>query len=262
MKKTFTHLLFYKLSFAMLLLLMTNSMQAQFQVTNTANASSAYDPITLISNVFIGQGMDIDTIIFEGSPQQVGYFQNGGTAIGINEGILITNGNAESAATANTSGSTTTSYNTTNTTSPLNGIATGNVNDIAQYTIVFTPTSSTLSFNYVFGSEEYPEWVGSTFNDVFGFFISGPNNIGPFTNVALVPGTTTAVSINNVNAGSNATYYNSNTAGLHEYDGYTTVMTATANVTPCSNTRLFWRLVMWATGLMILAYSYKLVVLW
>jgi gliding motility-associated-like protein len=233
MKKTFTHLLFYKLSFAMLLLLMTNSMQAQFQVTNTANASSAYDPITLISNVFIGQGMDIDTIIFEGSPQQVGYFQNGGTAIGINEGILITNGNAESAATANTSGSTTTSYNTTNTTSPLNGIATGNVNDIAQYTIVFTPTSSTLSFNYVFGSEEYPEWVGSTFNDVFGFFISGPNNIGPFTNVALVPGTTTAVSINNVNAGSNATYYNSNTAGLHEYDGYTTVMTATANVTPC-----------------------------
>jgi gliding motility-associated-like protein len=233
MKKTFTPLLFYKFGFAMLLLLMSNSMQAQIQVTNTGNASSAYDPITLISNVFIGQGMDIDTIIFEGNAQQVGYFQNGGTAIGINDGILITNGNAESAANPNTATNTTTQYNTTNTTSPLNNVVTGNINDIAQYTIVFTPTSSTLSFNYVFGSEEYPEWVGSAFNDVFGFFISGPNSMGPFTNIALVPGTTTPVSINTVNVGSNPTYYNTNGAALHEYDGYTTVMTATANVTPC-----------------------------
>ncbi len=216
-----------------MLLSVTNSIQAQFQVTSTSNISSAYNPITLISNVFIGQGMDIDTIIYEGSPQQVGYFQNAAGAIGIPNGIIISSGNVESATNANTSGSTTTNFGTTSTTSPLTAIATGAVKDLSQYTIVFTPTSSTLSFNYVFASEEYPEWVGSTFNDVFGFFISGPNNAGPFSNIAIIPGTPTPVSINNVNAGSNATYYNSNTTGAHEYDGYTTVMTATANVIPC-----------------------------
>ena len=233
MKKTFTKINF-KVGFGILIFLLTNNLNAQnIQVTNTANISSAYDPITLISNVFIGQGMDIDTIIFEGNPQQVGYFQNGGAAIGISDGILITNGNAEDAQNPNTATGTTTAYNTTNSTSPLSSVVSGAGNDIAEYTIVFTPTSSTLTFNYVFGSEEYPEWVGSSFNDVFGFFISGPNNTGPFTNIALLPGSTTPVSINSVNAGSNAAYYVTNTGNLHEYDATTTVLTATANVTPC-----------------------------
>jgi gliding motility-associated-like protein len=233
MKKTFTKNIF-KVGFGILIFLLTNHLKAQnIQVTNTANISSAYDPITLISNVFIGQGMDIDTIIYEGDPQQVGYFQNGGAAVGIADGILITNGNAEDAQNPNTAGGTTTNYGTTNTTSPLSTVVAGAGNDIAQYTIVFTPTSSTLTFNYVFGSEEYPEWVGSAFNDVFGFFISGPNNTGPFSNIALLPGSTTPVSINSVNAGSNASYYVTNNGTLHEYDATTTVLTATANVTPC-----------------------------
>ena len=86
MKKTFTKINF-KVGFGILIFLLTNNLNAQnIQVTNTANISSAYDPITLISNVFIGQGMDIDTIIFEGNPQQVGYFQNGGAAIGVSPG--------------------------------------------------------------------------------------------------------------------------------------------------------------------------------
>ena len=230
MKRAFT---LSKLGLLSLILLMTYNVNAQLQVTHTGNISSAYDPITLISNVFIGQGMDIDTIIFEGDPAQVGYFQNGGSAIGIADGILITNGNAEDAANANLAGGTTTTYNTTSTTTPLNNVVTGAGNDLAQYTIVFTPTSSTLTFNYVFGSEEYPEWVGSAFNDVFGFFISGPNNTLPYSNIALLPGTTIPVSINSVNPTANSTYYQSNTGTNHEYDGYTTVLTAVANVTPC-----------------------------
>jgi hypothetical protein len=60
-----------------------------------------------------------------------------------------------------------------------------------------------VSFQYVFASEEYNEFVGSRFNDVFGFFLNG-------TNIALIPGTSTPVAINTVNCGSNSTFYNSN----------------------------------------------------
>ena len=60
----------------------------------------------------------------------------------------------------------------------------------------FVPNADTLFFSYVFGSEEYNEFVGS-FNDVFGFFVNGQN-------VALIPGTNTPVSINTINNGNPA----------------------------------------------------------
>ena len=56
------------------------------------------------------------------------------------------------------------------------------------------PSGDSLKFNFVFGSEEYNEWVGSQYNDVFGFFISGPGitgdpGIGNDHNIALIPNT-------------------------------------------------------------------------
>jgi len=85
------------------------------------------------------------------------------------------------------------------------------------------PTSNSISLSYVFSSEEYNEYVGSSYNDVFGFFVNG-------TNCALVNGT--PVSINNINAGSNATLYIDNTAGTldTEMDGLTTVLKCNAVV--------------------------------
>ncbi|MBK9459454.1 MAG: choice-of-anchor L domain-containing protein [Sphingobacteriales bacterium] len=57
-------------------------------------------------------------------------------------------------------------------------------------------TEPTIEFKYVFGSEEYLEYVGSNFNDVFGFFIGAIGD--PLQNIAFIPDTTVAVSINNV----------------------------------------------------------------
>ncbi len=105
------------------------------------------------------------------------------------------------------------------------------------------PAGSFVEFEYVFGSEEYPEFNCSAFNDVFGFYISGPGFAAP-TNIALLPASTTPVSINTVNDGSNAScvsnsaYYVTNTGSSSTLDGFTVPLIATAPVTAGSTYHL------------------------
>jgi outer membrane protein OmpA-like peptidoglycan-associated protein len=68
----------------------------------------------------------------------------------------------------------------------------------------FVPMGNSVQFNYQFGSDEYPEYVGSPYNDVFAFFISDENST---SNIALVPGKSIPVSINNINARSDSAYF-------------------------------------------------------
>lgn len=91
-----------------------------------------------------------------------------------------------------------------------------------------------LFFNYVFGSEEYNEYVDSDYNDVFAFFIEGQN-------IAIIPGSGgIPVAINNVNcedpfnppSGDFCNLFNNNDLSDggpffdFEYDGFTDVFTA------------------------------------
>ncbi|PHI21243.1 hypothetical protein CEQ90_04285 [Lewinellaceae bacterium SD302] len=119
---------------------------------------------------------------------------------------------------------------------------------------VFANTQE-LVFEYVFGSEEYPEFVelpGSSFgfNDIFAFFISGPGIVGEPAlggqeNIAVLPDGTT-VEINRVNEGLNWQYYRNNSEGQSiQYDGLTSdslgvkkSLTARRSVTPCKNYRI------------------------
>jgi hypothetical protein len=83
--------------------------------------------------------------------------------------------------------------------------------DAAAYQVTVVPTGHTLVVRYAFGSEEYPEYVGSQFNDVMAVFVNGQN-------CALVPGTSTPVAINSVNQNSNSQYYVDNTSGAAGYN--------------------------------------------
>ncbi|HLP95855.1 MAG TPA: choice-of-anchor L domain-containing protein [Saprospiraceae bacterium] len=215
--------------------------QAQFlQVTDVV--TGPYNPQSLISNVFLGEGVEVTSITFNGDPRAVGYFSGGTPALGIERGILLTSGFAVNAADdgivqasdGNAGGSVEPS---------LQPIATDDLNDVAVYTITFIPNSDTLRFRYSFGSEEYPEYACTAFNDVFGFFIQGPG-YPVFTNIAKVPGTNLPVSINNVHPTNpaappcpafNVQYYNDNLSSNLQpvYDGFTDVFTAIAVVTPC-----------------------------
>ncbi|MDV7399928.1 choice-of-anchor L domain-containing protein, partial [Arthrospira platensis SPKY1] len=83
------------------------------------------------------------------------------------------------------------------------------IEDVAIFQIDFVPQGDTIMFRYVFASDEYPEFVCSSFNDVFGFFLEGPDPSTGQTvqrNLANVPGTDLPVSINSVNNGQLGSY--------------------------------------------------------
>jgi gliding motility-associated-like protein len=109
----------------------------------------------------------------------------------------------------------------------------------------FIPSGDTLLFNYMFGSDEYPEFSPSSFNDAFGLFLWGPGITGPYVlagypnggnNIATIPGGI-PVTINNVGDVSNTQYYVFNEASSTltygnaiQYDGTTVLLTASASV--------------------------------
>jgi hypothetical protein len=76
-------------------------------------------------------------------------------------------------------------------------------NDAAILEFDFIAEAGTISFLYVFASEEYNEFVNLGFSDVFGVFLDG-------TNISLIPGSQTPVSIDTVNNGGNSAFYNDN----------------------------------------------------
>ncbi len=249
MNRTIT--LFPKLFLSTAFLCFFHSAQAQLLQTIDATNNGPYTPQSLISNILLGDGVTVTSVLYNGSPRAVGYFSGGTQSIGIERGIIMTTGLAGkpaapsngptsvgSAQASNGNGSSATDAN-------LSAIATLPLSDVAVYTITFIPTSDTLRFRYCFASEEYPEFACTEFNDLFGFFIQGPGYPTP-TNIARVPGTPNLpVTINNIHPLNNAVfptcqpfnaqYYNSNLGSTQQpvYDGYTDVFTAMAVVTPC-----------------------------
>ena len=220
-------------------------------------------PQNLITNIFLGDGVEVLNVSYQGSNNSVGFFKTGQNAVGMERGIVMTTGRAVTAGLAfgvAEPGSAQASVdNQSNVSDPdLDAIAAGeDVFNVTKYEITFIPISDTLRFRYAFASEEYPEFVCSEFNDIFGFFISGPGINGPFQNnainIARIPGTNLPVTINNVNSGQvgnagelvNCTpprgslaygqYYNDNddSPNFPIYDGITDVFTAEAIVQPC-----------------------------
>jgi len=199
--------------------------------------NTAATPAQMVSNI-VGGGITVSNIQYSGAAIASGSFTGGaGTNLGFSTGIILTSGNATGAPGPNNSGSYTGSNGSGSDPQLANLIPGYSINDAVFLKFDLVPLSDTVKFRYVFGSEEYPEWVSSSFNDVFGFFISGPNPGGGTynnKNIAIIPGTQLPVTIDNVNANSYSQYYVNNSGGATiQYDGFTKVLTAWAKVVPC-----------------------------
>ena len=223
---------------------------SQITVTNTQT------PIQLVENVLLGFGVTASNITVNGTPLNstniqgnVSYFDASGTAFPIPTGVLLTTGNGIAAIGPNSTGSFTNNAPATPSvaTDPhLISIANAAPTNGIVLEFDFIPSGDTISFNYIFGSDEYPEFSPSTFNDAFGFFLWGPGITGPYalggypaggSNLAIIPGTTTPVTINNLGpgAGQFPQFYTNNLGGAAygtaiQYDGTTVTLSANATV--------------------------------
>lgn len=192
----------------------------------------------LVNNVLVGDGVQTRNVVYTGYDRSFALFENGDKAdLGLDKGIILSSGVAVGAKGPN---------NNVGYTSGLGGagnaileaIAGTKTLDAAVLQFEFKPQTSRIQFKYIFASDEYKEWVDAGFNDIFGFFISGPGITGE-QNVALVPGTSIFVSIDNVSHKRNTQYYRDNediskkSYAYLQADGLTTVLTADLTLTAC-----------------------------
>ncbi|MGV3638388.1 MAG: choice-of-anchor L domain-containing protein [Flavobacteriales bacterium] len=228
---------------------------------------ASFTPEQLVQNVLLGGGVSISNITFNGVPlapvsEQIGSFTApAGSNLGLLAGLIMSTGQVQSDPDnfefgANGDVTDFASSTLAGASDPdLEDLSGQAINDAAILEFDFVPTGDSLKFRYVFGSEEYPSFTCSDYNDAFGFFLSGPGIAGPFSNgainIALVPGTNIPVSINTLNSGessggdetdceaadpnwqSNSVYFVDNAAQsgtIVTYDGFTTVLTAFALV--------------------------------
>lgn len=208
----------------------------------------------MIQQLF-GNGVVVSnlTINCDTTQDQAGWFVANNTNLGLTNGMLLTSGAVQGAVGPNNSSGNTVGVTNGPGDALLNQISSATTYDACGIEFDLIPYCDTISLQYVFGSEEYMEFVNAGFNDVFGFFISGPNPAGGNYvnfNIARIPGTAIPVTIDNVNCNTNNAYYvcnepasafgcnlpscppNANTTTI-QYDGLTAVLDAVAAVVPC-----------------------------
>ncbi|MEZ5046183.1 MAG: choice-of-anchor L domain-containing protein [Chitinophagaceae bacterium] len=261
-----------KKTVALLILFVFNAMSIFSQITITGSQLA-----NTLAQSLVGTGVTISNPTLNCPAVSNGTFvvtPPNVTNLGLQSGIVLTSGTAQTTATAQGANGPATGPSTNtngNGDADLTTLVGGATFDACILEFDFVPLGDTVKFEYVFGSSEYPSFTCTNFNDVFGFFISGPGIAGPYSNasdnIALVPGSTTCpvgvstiycpnnpgccnttntncfgntVGCSMFNAANNTcAYFVCNAAGASvNYQGFTVPLTATAVVIPCSTYHL------------------------
>ena len=188
---------------------------SQTPVTYTANPTDAQ-----INAALIGNNINItgSTLNFGDRNRQIATFTNGtAAALQMNNGVFFGTGTVAKLLTTNNARNSTDDIPTTATftDADLTAIDATATRDVVSYsfTVTLGPKTTTLNIRYQFGSEEYPDYVGTNFDDAFGFFVTGPGISGT-ANLARLPNNN-PISINKVNFGVPGVY----STGVGAYDG-------------------------------------------
>lgn len=207
-------------------------------VTPDTNAGNLVNAIVDPAITVVGT----PTFTGSSSPAQAGTFTGGLADIGLNEGIVLMSGDVTTFVGPNTNGPESIGSGGTSDDvstdlgrpgdAALTALAGATTHDAAvlQFDFQFGDGSGggDVFVKFVFASEEYLNWVGSSFNDVFGFFVDG-------VNIALIG--SDPITINKINPNVNSAYYINNVTNTQgfpvagkdiKFDGLTTVVEVSA----------------------------------
>jgi PKD repeat protein len=215
---------------------------------NTSLQIDTNGSIEAIIKSLEGPNVEISNITYStnGTSSAVGTFNDVLGLLDISKGLIMTSGDAKLAIGPNDKsddGAGSTTEPEADFDSELEAVVPGEeLYDLVTIEFDIHVTNTVLSFNYLFGSEEYPEYERE-YNDVFGFFISGPG-ISGWKNLAVTE-TGIPVSVKSINSSTNTSYFVSNGDGSNpakdfymQYDGYTKKLTAKTEVVPCRTYRI------------------------
>lgn len=205
-----------------------------FQVIGGYSAESLVEIIT-------GDELEISNPLYTGHNDSKGYFE-GNSNMDLYSGAILSSGDVFLAEGPNNMGN-----------AGANMEQAGDVDmdllldtetfDAAVLEFDMNPgNDSVVYFSFVFGSEEYPEYVYASYPEGCGIFISGPGIEGTFSNDAInmarLPDSIPPIyiTINEVNQWDNSYYYVDNAGGFYiQYDGFTIRIVSRLTLMPNEN---------------------------
>ena len=206
---------------------------------------NSVSPQDLIQNTLIQGCVEVSNISSPSNGSAIGigsfgYFERAASNFPFENGIVLTTGNATSAGNGQNNAILNEGDTTWLTDSDLEsalGIS-GTVN-ATSIEFEFVSISNQIQFNYILASEEYFGNFPCEYSDGFAFLIKQAGTTDPYTNIALVPGTTIPVNTKTVHdeiigfcPASNEEFFEGYNVGDTNYNGRTTVLSATATIQP------------------------------
>ena len=190
-----------------------------------------------MANLIFGNGVSVTGATYTGDSDASAIFSDGDTispgVVPSDSGVILSTGEADaftraSVGNPNARTNTTTPNSGPNNDPLFNSLAGGSTFDASYLEVEFTPDAGVnfITLEFVFSSEEYPEFAGSIYNDMVGIWIDG-------NPVSLAAGNGQA-SVGNINQSGGINLFNSNVddAFNTEMDGFTVSMSATIPVRP------------------------------
>ena len=237
----------------LLLLLVLFSTASIFSQGLTVDTNT-YTVPQLVNNVLINSPcINVNNITWRtgtnfGSVNGIGYFNNTNPNFPMNNGVVLSTGNALNAAGPNNSFLSDGSASWTGDTDLENTLAAAGIsmNSVNATTLEFdfVALSPHFDFSFIFASEEYGNFQ-CQFSDAFAFLLTNLNT-GVTTNLAVVPNTNDPISVvtirdfvyNSTCPSANPQYFGTFNGGSNasnsatNFNGQTVVMNATSVLTP------------------------------
>lgn len=184
-----------------------------------------------MANEVFGDGVTVVSASYSGPANSSAIYTRGGRAAGVtpgDSGVIFSTGNAEDFTQSNGDPNRSTSMSTdtsgTNNNAAFNALAGTTTYDAVWMDVNFIPTGSTMTMSFVFASEEYPEYINSSFNDVIGVWINGSH-----VPISVGNGLTSVNNINDANQ-QNLVINNMGDDYNTEMDGFTVTLSLTIPV--------------------------------